>query len=1054
MADDRAAKVPTRDWRVHRGFVGPVLALVLALVQAAPPSSAEEVTQAPTAPAREAVTLQLRWHPQFQFAGFYAALWQGYYADAGLDVRIRSGQAADGTILSPVEEVVSGRADFGIAGSNILTASDAGADLVILESIFQTTPGALYVTRPATYEGLADLRHMRLMMSQDPEMDLILAAMLEARDVPLDSLETVPWDPARLWQVDAYVGHSLGTPILLERHGFEALEVRPRHYGVDFYGDTVFTTRALAEGRTDMVERFAAASLLGWRYAIDHPDAVATRLSAEFPFMGSREATAEANRFQIGRVIDLTGHPLVEVGHINPARWQAMHTTLRKMGAVTGPFEADALIFDRARLSELRSEKMHQNMLGTLAFLAVLLLVVAIFAILLRQAVANRTRQLAESEERYRLLIDNLHGYGIYALDEGGRIVSWSASAEAIGGLRREDVIGKPYAMLFSDADRAAGLPDRILEEARAAGRREVEGWRRAKDGREFWVQSVVSAVREADGTPRGYAVITRDMTEQRRAQDRIMFQAILLNRVRAAVIATNADDRVTYMNAYAEALFLLPWREAEGKRLAALDLMPGSGTRRLERGERHEREVTARRRDGHTFPALCVTSLSADPEGTPTQIHVIHDLTDRKRMEQALQHASNLALLGRMSASLVHEISQPMNVIRLTAEGGLLRLGRGAPDVQDIEKRLRTIAGQASRLFDTIDLMQAFSRRDAAQGDAPAGRFNVGEAVAGVLRDTAERLDKAQVAVETRLPDVPQYASGRPRQFEQVVQNLITNAVQALAGQPAEAPRRLRVRLTPPDAADRPLILEVEDSGPGIPAAQREAIFEPFYTTKPAGQGTGLGLYISLALIRGMGGDLEVGESDLGGARFALRLPTVPGAPAGDRPPRPGAGAATMPMPELPAAAGPAEDNGAAHLLVVDDEALALMEISESLRDRGYRVSEARHGRAALAILRRCNGTRDGSHAEAVAPPVDAVITDIHMPGGSGADLIRALAEAYPQVFVLVMTGQPLEDRQALEDLGGADAVLRKPISLEDLDDRLEALLWAADGGEADNNA
>lgn len=991
------------------------------------------------------ITLQLRWRPQFQFAGYFAALWNGYYRDAGLDVSIRSAVTESGSVLRPEDEVASGQADFGIGAANILIARDKGHDLVILGSIFQTSPAALYVRESADYQTLADLPRLPLMWSADEELNIVVKAMLHAQNISPDALTIIPFNAQDYGTAQAMMGHGLSTPLVMERRGIDALEVKPRHYGVEFYGDTLFTTRRMVEEQTGLVQAFTDATLRGWRYAIENPDEISSRLSAEFPFPAHEPAAAVTNRFQIGRTIDLTGHPLVEVGHVNALRWQTMHRTLRSMGLVQDSFDADALIYDRTRLEEIRNTRLTNNLLGTLAFLAVLLLVVAIFAILLRQAVATRTHELAESEERYRLLIDSMQGYAIYALDATGCIASWPNAAATIYGYARNEVIGQPYALLFRQAEQGADVPARLLSRARHDGRVEQEGWRRTKAGRDIWAHTVISPVYKAHGDLRGYATVTRDMTESRTQQERIMFQATLLNRVRAAVLATDQTGRIVYMNAYAEALFLLPWRDAAGRTLAEVAILPDEGDQPLRGGERHEREVHALRKDGRSFPALCISSLTSDPGGSGRMvIHVVHDLTERKRMEEALQHASNLALLGRMSASLVHEISQPMNVIRLTAEGGLLRLGRQTLDPADLETRLKTIADQSARLFDTIDLMQAFSRRDATPSGLPATRFDTVATIASVVAEVEDRFQRNDAVLDVSLPTAPLEAAGRRRQFEQVVQNLLSNALHAMSSLPPEAPRRLRLTLSPPHADDNAIILTIEDSGPGIPQAQRQSIFEPFFTTKPPGQGTGLGLYISLGLVRAMQGDLSVGESALGGALFTIRLPIPPAEAASGAAHAPAAASPvrltmSAPADEPPEPLRPANDGRLRHhLLVVDDESLALREISANLRDRGYKVSTAGSGKDALAVLQRHNGEGEASPE---GLPVDAVITDIHMPGGSGADLIRRMTEDYPQVFTLVMTGQPLEDREQLEELGGADAILRKPISLGQLDERLQTL-------------
>ncbi len=1015
-------------------------------------------TGAPEAAGGVPVTLQLPCDtPRFKCAGYYAAHWKGFYSAAGLDVDIRVGndQETDSFVLATAE-VAAGRAQFGVGSADILLARDQGEDLIVLASIFQTSPTALYVRKDAQFRTLGDLRDLTVYRQPGSAHDIEFRAMLLAQGI---DPATVTYAGSMNEPVDAVMGSSFTLPFILERRGIQTIPVRPRDYGVNFYGDSLFTTGALARAQPELVDAVVDATLRGWDYALRHPHEIARGLAAAFPDPRPEVNALALNRAQIEPVLDLTGHPVVEPGHINPERWQRMNETLMRLGMVSTPLDPAAFIYGEVREQVAREQTVRNVFLAIAGAMAVMALAAGVGAIVMREVLGRRARALARSEESYQLLVDNLRDYAILGLGPDARVTSWNRGAERITGFSRDEVVGRHVSILFPAADVKNGLPQREIDQAAQFGRIEVEGMRARRDGSTYWANVVLSALRSPGGVLLGFALVIRDASQRKAQEDRIRFQAALLNRVRSAVIAISAEGRVTYMNAYAEALFLLPWREADQRPLVDLAILPEDAISPLGLRERGEQEVTAHRRDGVSFPALLLASVTPDPAGlAQSAVYVIHDLTERKKLEATLQHSSNLALLGRMSASLVHEISQPMNVIRLTAEGGLLRLAAKPIDTDDLAQRFRTVSEQAARLFDTIDFMQTFSRRDAGRVDGTAGPpFDVGLSVRKAAEMMTERFEAAGIGLELDLPEATCTARGRTRQFEQVLLNLLANALHALRLRADQADRLVRLRLVVPESLPGDLCLSVEDNGPGVPKALRDQVFEPFFTTKPAGQGTGLGLSISLGIVRSMDGTMDICESeDLGGAAFVIMLPAdYVGPAAGDTAP---AGpkdnllvAPKATAPARPPSRAATASNivpGGPHVLVVDDEELARREVADYLSAHGYRVSQASGGIEALEIVARCNADTPLSGID--SPQVDAVITDIRMPRGNGKELIANLAEAYPQVFIIVMTGQPLHDREDLEDIGsGADHVLRKPVSLSEIDNRLSALLSEADQEE-----
>ncbi|HSB53804.1 MAG TPA: hybrid sensor histidine kinase/response regulator, partial [Gemmatimonadales bacterium] len=257
----------------------------------------------------------------------------------------------------------------------------------------------------------------------------------------------------------------------------------------------------------------------------------------------------------------------------------------------------------------------------------------------------------------------------------------------------------------------------------------------------------------------------------------------------------------------------------------------------------------------------------------------------------------------------------------------------------------------------------------------------------------------------------------GDANQLQQVILNLIINAQQAISA--TRGYGSVRVTLAP-DSADR-VVLTVEDDGPGIPESLRETIFQPFYTTKPAGKGTGLGLSISAGIIEAHGGAIAASSREGGGAVFTVTLPSLA---ASERGQGHGTGVQLVPATEtveLPSPASAAE-NGLLRVLLVDDEAGVRRSISRLLRRSGFSVTEASGGEAALELLRQAR--------------FDVVLSDLRMPGLSGEEFFARIQREFPAMAgrVVFTSGDTLrEDTQAFLQSSGCPS-LQKPYELSEL--------------------
>jgi PAS domain S-box len=417
----------------------------------------------------------------------------------------------------------------------------------------------------------------------------------------------------------------------------------------------------------------------------------------------------------------------------------------------------------------------------------------------------------------------------------------------------------------------------------------------------------------------------------------------------------------------------------------------------------REVNEYRMRRLDGSEFEAE-VAATTITYHGQPARILVIRDATERKQVQQQLVQTAKLATLGEMAAGLVHELSQPLNIMRLTAEGALLFIERGKATPEWQAQQFQLVADQAQRTAEIIDDIRIFSRRDTS----PVQVFDALAAVTSALGVLERQLQPDEISLITHLPTKPALVKGRRVQLEQVVMNLLSNAQHALKekreNDPEASASGWAAEITvSAKRRGRQLVVTVADSGPGIPPAVRARIFEPFFTTKTAGRGTGLGLSVSFGIISNMGGRLEVADQP-GGACFAIVLPLVEDGEAATDEDAQGNRLCLTGMDS--------------HIMVVEDDRTAAETLAGALKEMGCRVSVCTSGNQAWATF--------------VDDPADVVITDLRMPAGGGEQLVEKLRDFDPLMPIVIVTGHLGATERLAENLqDDRCAVLKKPVPL-----------------------
>ena len=408
--------------------------------------------------------------------------------------------------------------------------------------------------------------------------------------------------------------------------------------------------------------------------------------------------------------------------------------------------------------------------------------------------------------------------------------------------------------------------------------------------------------------------------------------------------------------------------------------------------------EVTIVKGDGTTVNCEGDATLVHWRQRMALQVNLT-DVSERRKVGEQLRRAEKLSALGQLIAGVAHELNNPLAVVIGYSE---ILAGKSDLDKETIDDihRIHHESQRASRIV--RDLL-SFARPSEPQKKA----VNINRLVASVLETQEARLEAAGIQLDQHLIDVLSTTKADPGQIEQILVNLIGNAIHVLSERPK--PRVLTIRT---EEEGNYIRMIVADNGPGIPSDIIGRIFDPFFTTKPLGKGTGLGLTISNTIIQEHRGKILVENQPTGGAKFTVELPVVQCAetPTADRPPR-----ETKPQGALAATRS---------VLVVDDEPSVLALLKQIMTRGGYEVITATNGQEALERI--------------AGRSYDLILSDMRMSGMDGRKLFETVKKQNPALAhrIVFVTGDTVSaDTQAFfKDTG--NHWLSKPFNIAQVTD------------------
>jgi len=476
---------------------------------------------APVGMAADKVRLQLKWTHAFQFAGYYAAKELGYYREAGLDVDLVQAQPG----LDVVDQVVSGKSEYGVGTSSLILARNAGKPVVALAVIFQHSPLILVSRKETDAQTIHGLVGKRIML--EPQSQELLA-YLKREHLPSEQLKQVEHsfslDELIDGKVDVISAYLTNEPFRLGQAGFAYNIFTPRSAGIDFYGDNLFTTEHEIRTHPERVKAFRAASLRGWEYAMNHQDEIIDMILQRYKGPDVLHYNKEFFHYEAAQTSYLLSRELIAIGYMNPGRWRHIADTYAELGMLPANFPLDEFLYDANPDVNLRWFYFW-SMLTLL--LAGIVGGVALYIFKVNRRLGNSLDELKKNELRLNLLSSAIeHSPTSVIITDADSLIEYVNPHFTIEtGYTSDEVIGKKPSILQS------GQISPETYQAMWAQLLRGEVWtgeliNRRKNGEVYWEEAHIAPVRDEKGKTRHYVAVKVDVSERKQVNDKLAYLA------------------------------------------------------------------------------------------------------------------------------------------------------------------------------------------------------------------------------------------------------------------------------------------------------------------------------------------------------------------------------------------------------------------------------------------------------------------------------------------------------------------------------------------------
>jgi PAS domain S-box-containing protein len=749
--------------------------------------------------------------------------------------------------------------------------------------------------------------------------------------------------------------------------------------------------------------------------AVKMPDLIL--LDVKMPGMDGFEVCLRLKATEICRKI-----PVIFISALGEATEKVRGFNVGGVDFITKPFEAEevlARVQTHLRLREL-AERLEQRVREQTEELTTVIQQ-------LRQEISERKRAedaLKNSERRLAGIIDFLPD-STFAIDLDGKVTLWNRAAEEFTGVKAEAMLGKgdhEYSIPFYGKRRKVLIdlvfgPSEETESLYQMFKRERgvvigESYARSIPRNEAYILGIAAPLYGSEGNIIGAIESVHDISERKRAEEQWVRLATAIEQAGEAIFMTDTDWVVFYVNPGFERMTGYGSSKIIGQhaRILRSDKHDRSCYRNiretLNRGEVWSGRLTNRKKDGTLYEAEVTASPVRDKSGVIINYVSIHrDITHEVRLERDLRQAQKMEAIGTLAGGIAHDFNNILTAIIGFSEMAHSKLPQDIPARHDLKR----VLDSASRATDLVRQILTFSR----QTEQELRPVQVAPVIKEALKLLRSSLPSTiEIRQDLAITSAESVVLADAVQIHQVLLNLCTNAAHAMHARGGTLSVKLSAAVADAglvsrhsDLKEGPYVcLAVSDTGHGMDAAILERIFDPYFTTKAVGEGTGLGLAVAQGIIKSHGGAIIAYSEPGKGATFQVYLPTI------ERDVSLEARAAE----ELP--------GGSERILFVDDEK-ALVELGmETLVTLGYNVIGKTSSPEALAAFR------------AQPDAFDLIITDLTMPGLTGRELAREVLSIRSDIPIILCSGfnEVINEKQAEES--GIREFVMKPYVLSGL--------------------
>ncbi|WP_066166828.1 ABC transporter substrate-binding protein [Aliarcobacter cryaerophilus] len=379
--------------------------------------------------AKKDIKVQLRWKHQFQFAGYYMALHKGFYEDVNLNVKLLEGDEK----IDVVKTVLSKKADFGISNSSLILDYMKGLDVLNLGAIFQHSPNILLTTKD--FKSPVDLARDGKIALMGGDQDIELKAMFSKEGIDLSKVKFVTNEnyfenfiEGKIEAINSYISNE---PFVLNQKGLDFKIIDPRDYGLDFYGDTLFTSKLFYNNNYETVSAFRTATLKGWDYALEN---IEESVDVILKYYNTQNKSKEALIYEANTLKKLINNDLVEIGHINRGRWENIALVYKDLGLVKSLLKFDDFFYIENKKVDLTWFYIY-FFISSFSIFIILGIVYYIYKI---------NKKLLKSEKRHKILFQNSASAGL-VWKKDYIITEWNEQATKLFGWSASEVIGKSF---------------------------------------------------------------------------------------------------------------------------------------------------------------------------------------------------------------------------------------------------------------------------------------------------------------------------------------------------------------------------------------------------------------------------------------------------------------------------------------------------------------------------------------------------------------------------------------------------------------------------------